>query len=133
MGMPLPSQSAIPLTRDQVKLRSVVARVGMIGAWSVIALAIYANFDESTLDSSTFQALVGVAFLLACVLWIMMWFEFARERPVEYSYVWAFLLMTGPVLGPLLFYYRIWRTRIKLIGSPNRPLHPIAREDARSG
>ena len=133
MGMPLPSPSVRPLTVDQVKIRSALARVGMIGAWSVVALAIYANFDQAAVDSSSFNFVVGFAFLLACVLWIMMWLEFARERPHEYKYAWAFLLMTGPVLGPLLFYYRVWRARLKLMGSPNQPLQPIAREDARSG
>ena len=88
----------------------------------MIALAIYANFDQSAVDTSSFHALVGFAFLLACVLWIMMWLEFARERPIEYTYVWVFLLMTGPVVGPLIFFYLVWRPRNKLVGSPDKPL-----------
>jgi hypothetical protein len=118
MGMPLPSSTVRPLTVDQVKIRSALARVGVIGAWSFVALAIYANFDQAAVESSAFKLVVGFAFLLACVLWIMMWLEFARERPHEYKYVWAFLLMTGPVFVPLLFYYRVWRARLKL----KRPL-----------
>jgi hypothetical protein len=98
MGMPLPP--AVPLSTDQVRIRSAVARAGLAGAWCVIALLIYANLDSSAVEDSSFDALAAVAIGMACLLWITMWLEFARERPIEYPYVWAFLLMTGPVLGP---------------------------------
>ncbi len=111
MGMPLPSPSR--LTQNQVRVRSVLAFAGVVGAWSAIALLIYANLNKSVVDSPTgFNALAVLAFILSCLLWVMMWFEFVRERPADHTYLWAFLLMTGPVVGPLLFYYRIWRMRV---------------------
>ena len=53
----------------------------------------------------------AVAFFLAVPLWIVMILEFLRERPLNYPRMWGFLLLTGPVFGPLLFYYFVWRKR----------------------
>jgi len=37
--------------------------------------------------------------------------EFLREKPSNLPYMWGGLLLTGPVIGPLLFYYFVWRKR----------------------
>jgi hypothetical protein len=112
--MTLPLPPPIPLTEAQVRARSRVAKASAAAIWTLFALAVIANFvvalDED-FDLSRFSGLFFVVFLGSIPLWILMWLEYFRERPEEYSWVWAFLLMTGPTLGPLLFYYRIWKRR----------------------
>ena len=110
MSLPLPPP--IPLTPDQVRIRSRVAAIGVMAAWLVIFLLVLGNLFIDLVDYNTaFRTLAFAAFLGTVPLWIVAWLEYVRERPAEYSLVWAFLLMTGPVVGPLLFYYRVWRTR----------------------
>ena len=118
MGMPLPPPRAP--TVNQLRSRSRAANVGLAGACGVIFLLIYANVNQSVLDgrSAVFDSLLGLTCALSCLLWIMMWLEYFRERPHEYSLGWAFLLLTGPVLGPMLFYYGVWRVRLKAAKTP---------------
>ena len=111
--MTLPGQPPIPLSLSQVRLRSRVALIGVFAAWLVIAMLVVANLNPSVADEglSTFAIIVITAFATSVLLWVVMILEFVRERPAAYPWVWGFLLMTGPVLGPLLFYYRVWRPR----------------------
>jgi len=113
MALPLPPPT--PLKPDQVRVRTRVAKVGVVAAWIVVFLLVYANFDESVIgqDVSLFSLIAGTAFLASCALWIVMILEYVRERPAQYSLLWALLLFTGPVFGPLLFYYRVWRVRYR--------------------
>jgi hypothetical protein len=102
----------MPLTDAQVRIRSRVAAVGAIAAWTVVALLVLGNFFIELVEyNRAYRGLAMLAFGASVALWIVCWLEYFRERPAEYSLVWAFLLMTGPILGPLLFYHRIWRSR----------------------
>jgi hypothetical protein len=116
----LPGKPPTPLSLLQVRLRSRVALVGVFAAWLVIAMLVVANFKPSVAEEglSTFDIIVGTAFAASVLLWVVMILEFLRERPTQYPWLWGFLLMTGPVLGPLLFYYRVWRPRHG-VGRPN--------------
>jgi hypothetical protein len=113
MGMPLPPPS--PLSASQLQLRSRIAMVGMMAAWVVIAMLVYANLDQSLLDSGPglFVLVANLFFAVSFVLWIMMWLEYFREPPERYRLMWAVLLLPGPIPGGLLFYYRVWRVRLK--------------------
>lgn len=123
MGMPLPPSR--PLSQNQLRLRSGIARVGMIAAWVVIAMLIYANFDQSLIDNApgVFYFVANLFFAVFFVLWIMMWLEFFREPPVKHRVVWALLLLPGPIPGALLFYYKIWKLRLK-DQFPNKTVEP---------
>lgn len=111
------------LTTSQVRVRSRIALIGVMAAWLVVALLIYGNINPAVVEdtSSAFGLLAGTAFALSILLWVVMILEFIRERPAQHPWVWGFLLMTGPVLGPLAFYYRIWRPR-HAAGRPNNSL-----------
>ena len=110
MSLPLPPP--LPLTKDQVRIRSRVAAIGVTAAWLVIFMLVLGNiFIDLVEYNAAFRAIAVAAFFGTVPLWIVAWLEYFRERPAEYSLVWAFLLMTGPVFGPLLFYYRVWRAR----------------------
>ena len=110
--MALPVPPPMPLTDAQVRFRSRVAAVGAIAAWTVVALLVLGNvFIELIEYNRAYWGLAMVAFGVSVALWIVCWLEYLRERPAESSLVWAFLLSTGPILGPLLFYHRIWRPR----------------------
>lgn len=121
--MALPTQPPIPLSAPQVRARSLVALVGVFAAWLVVAMLIVANFHPSVAEDgfSTFALVGGTAFLLSVLLWIVMILEYVREPPARRRWVWGFLLTTGPVFGPLLFYYRVWRPR-HIVGRPNKSL-----------
>ena len=121
--MTLPGQPPIPLSSSQVKVRSRVALVGVWAAWLVIALLIVANLDTSVVEDgfNTFALIAGTVLALSVLLWVVMVLEFIRDRPAPNPLAWGFLLMTGPVLGPLLFYYRVWRPR-HTAGRPNTSL-----------
>lgn len=121
--MALPAQPSIPLSPSQVRTRSHVALVGALAAWLVVAMLIVASFDTTLVgDGLSAFALIGVtAFCVSVLLWVVMVLEYVREPPMHRRLVWGFLLMTGPVLGPLLFYYRVWRPRY-VAGRPNTAL-----------
>lgn len=111
MTLPLPPPAT--LTSTQVRVRGKIANVGAAGAWLVIVVLIAANLVLSPTDPfpSWLNTVAGAAFAVSCLLWIVCVLEFFRERPAERSLVYGFLLMTGPVVGPLIFYYRIWKPR----------------------
>jgi hypothetical protein len=119
----LSGRPPIPLSLSQVRLRSRVALVGVFAAWLFIAMLVVASLNTSFAEEglSTFDIIAGTAFAASVLLWVVMILEFMRERPTPYPWVWGFLLMTGPVLGPLLFYYRVWRPR-HIVGRPNPSL-----------
>jgi hypothetical protein len=131
MGMSLPS--ATPLTPKQLQIRSGVAKVGLVGAWAVIAVLVFGNLASSPelTESSAFNTVAGAAFALACVLWVAMVLEYIRERPNPHALLWGFLLGTGPVVGPLLFYYRVWRVRYRA-ALPNKRLEGDALKTTRA-
>jgi hypothetical protein len=122
MGMPLPP--ARPLSPSQLRLRSRIARVGMIAAWVVIAMSVYANFDQSLIDNGlgVFYLVANLFFAVSFVLWIMMWLEFFRAPPAKHRLVWVFLLLPGPIPGALLFYYKVWKVRLKAL--PIKTMEP---------
>jgi hypothetical protein len=125
MGMPLPPPiPPTPLSAREVHIRSSVAVIGAIAAWSFVLLLLYANFDASLFErgSGVFERIAFICFASATLLWIVMWLEFARERPARFRLLWVVLLMSGPVIGPLLFYYLVYRKRYKAVASPNNAL-----------
>jgi hypothetical protein len=111
--MALPGAPPIPLSASAIRSRTRIATVGVLAAWLVVFMLLYGNLDSSVVNSDlgAFLIIANVAFAVSCLLWIVMLLEYFRERPAEYRYVWLFLLLTGPVVGPLLFYYRVWRKR----------------------
>jgi hypothetical protein len=111
--MSLPLARARPLSPPQVRIRSMVAAIGAAAAWACVALLAVANFvPAATDDAASPIAVAGtVAFFSAAPLWLVMILEFLREKPSSHPLIWGFLLLTGPVFGPLLFYYFVWRKR----------------------
>lgn len=109
--MPLPLPTATPLTAAQIKVRSAMARFGAIGAWAVLVGLWLGCISDDIAGSAAFRYGMASGFLAACLLWIVSILEFTRERPSGHLLIWATLLLSGPVLGPLIFYYRVWRSR----------------------
>jgi hypothetical protein len=102
-----------PLTPRQVTTRGRVAFLGAVVAWSFVILAVAVSFNVSGPNDTLgpLEWATGGAFFASAILWVAMWMEYARERPREFPLLWGFLLLTGPVLGPLLFYHFVWRRR----------------------
>jgi hypothetical protein len=121
--MALPGASSIQLSAGAIRSRTRIATVGLLAAWLVVFMLLYGNLDPSVVngDVGAFLIIGNVALAASCLLWIVMLLEYIRERPAEYRYVWLLLLLTGPVVGPLLFYYGVWRKRYPR-HVPNKPL-----------
>ena len=121
-GQPRPPRQPVRrLSSDAIRIRSRVAAVGAAGAWALVVLAIYGNIG-GPVPKDPWNPLVIVACIalaLSFLLWFVAIFEYLRERPERYPYLWLVLLFAGPVGGPLLFYYLVWRTRY---GRPNTSL-----------
>jgi hypothetical protein len=121
----LDGQTALPgaprtrLTDRQILIWSILANVGAAAAWVVIGLLVLGNLSTSVIESTWFLRVAGVAFATSSVLWLAMWREYFHERQLHYTFLWVFLLLTGPVVGPLLFYRRILRTRHRAVAPPN--------------
>ena len=113
--MSLPDVPPIPLTDHQLLIRSILANIGAATAWIVIILLVLGNILASLPEAPWFWRSAGAAFSTSFVLWLAMWIEYFRERPPSNNLLWVFLLITGPVMGPLLFYHRIWRKRLDLM------------------
>jgi hypothetical protein len=101
----------MPLTDAERRVRSRDARIGLVGAWGLVAIAVIAEMLNIDPRNPVFLAVLSIALVLSVLLWVMMWREFFRERPTKFSLLWAALLLSGPVLGPLLFYHWIWKPR----------------------
>src|SRR5512138_2770815 len=112
MGMPLPRPR--PLSPTQLRLRTRIARVGMIAAWVVIAMLLYANLYQSLIeeDIGAFYLVASYSFAVSCVLWVMILLEYLREPPAKHRFMWAILLLAGPIPGAMLFYYKVWKVRL---------------------
>jgi hypothetical protein len=113
--MGIPGAPPIPLTERQLLVRSILANIGAAAAWIVLSLLLLANLFTSLPEAPWFWWSAGAAFITSFILWLVMCSEYFRERPPGKNLLWAFLLMTGPVMGPLLFYHRIWRKRLRLM------------------
>jgi len=118
MGIPLPLAKPRTLSRSSARRRSRIAAVCAIAALCFLLAILLANFEPEILNVDYLPSRVYfyLSWSLAVVLWILMWWEYARERP-NHRLIWAFLLMTGPFLGPLLFYFLVWRRRYPQLGS----------------
>jgi hypothetical protein len=110
--MGLPSAPTTLLSDHQLLIRSILANVGAAAAWIVIILLVLGNIFASLPEAPWFWRSAGAAFATSFILWLAMWIEYFRERPPSNNLLWIWLLMTGPVMGPLLFYHRIWRKRL---------------------
>lgn len=114
MAMPLPSP--IPLTARSLRIRTRLAQIGIAAAWLAIVMMVYANFDASLVEggSLTFDTIANTAFAVSFLLWVVMWLEYIRERPIKRPIAWFVILCFGPIPGAALFYYKVWRVRYRL-------------------
>jgi len=111
--MSLPIAPPRPLSPSSVAVRSHLAFWGTVGAWLVWALLVLGNLIDHLFElwGGIFNAAGVICFLAALAMWVVMVLELLREPPSEYRWVWRWLLLSGPFLGGMLFYYQIWRKR----------------------
>jgi hypothetical protein len=66
-----------------------VAALGAVGAWILVALAIYSKIGGSVPERpwNLLFIVACIALVLSCLLWFVVILEYVRERPERYPYL----------------------------------------------